>query len=120
MLLKLLTLYWMVAGILNHIFVLADQDQLTLGTCEERVQPRLRSTQSGPIAIWLGTTRCPEGPRGNCLKKFCLLKNFCEKAVPKIYIFTGKPSKARCSYMILKKEYIFVLVKDFTSRSPVS
>ena len=79
----------MVAGILNYIIVLSDQDQLTLGTCEERVQPRLRSTQSGPIAIWLGTTRCLEGPTGTCLGIFCLLKNFFEKAVPKICIFTG-------------------------------
>ena len=38
----------MMAEILNFIFVMAVKDQLPLRTCEGRVQPRLRITQSGP------------------------------------------------------------------------
>lgn len=49
-------------------FVLADQDQLTVRTCEGSVQPSSRPTLIGPIASWLGTTECREGLLETCLR----------------------------------------------------
>ena len=46
-----------------YIFVtLADQYELSLRPCEERVHQRLRPKLSGPIAGCQGTTGCPGGP----------------------------------------------------------